>query len=169
MELNHFTYRKASLKDKEQLMALGMLSYSPYQHILEPEHFATLYANLHNEEKLIELIGMSTCFVCQDNDRIVGMAYFISRGHPWDIFKSEWSYIRMVGVDPHYQGLGIAKTLTKMCLDLAVRTNEHTVALHTSEFMNAARHIYESLGFKQVQQLPLRLGKVYWLYTLDLH
>jgi hypothetical protein len=34
--------------------------------------------------------------------------------------------------------------------------------------MDAARHIYESMGFTILQQIPDRLGKKYWLYTMDL-
>ena len=96
------------------------------------------------------------------------MAFIIPSENPWDIFKAEWSYIRMVGVNPKYQGQGIAKALTKMCIDHARQTNEKTIALHTSEFMDAARHIYESLGFKILQEIEPRLGKKYWLYTMDL-
>jgi ribosomal protein S18 acetylase RimI-like enzyme len=96
------------------------------------------------------------------------MAHIIPNGNPSDIFKTEWSYIRMVGVNPKYQGQGIAKSLTKMCIDKAKQTKEKTIALHTSEFMDAARHIYESLGFKVLHEIAPRLGKKYWLYTLDL-
>ncbi len=31
--------------------------------------------------------------------------------------------------------------------------NEGIIALHTSEFMNTARHIYEKMGFKAVKEL----------------
>jgi ribosomal protein S18 acetylase RimI-like enzyme len=55
-----------------------------------------------------------------------------------------------------------------MCIDKAKQTKEKTIALHTSEFMDAARHIYESLGFKVLHEIAPRLGKKYWLYTLDL-
>jgi ribosomal protein S18 acetylase RimI-like enzyme len=73
----------------------------------------------------------------------------------------------MVGVDPAYRGQGIAKTLTKMCIDHARYNNEKTIALHTSEFMGPARHIYESMGFKVQYEIPL-FGKRYWIYKLDL-
>ncbi len=84
------------------------------------------------------------------------------------MFKAEWSYIRLVGVDPDYRGKGIAKNLTEMCLEFAKKTKEKIIALHTSEFMDAARHIYESLGFKVLREIEPRLGKRYWLYTLEL-
>jgi ribosomal protein S18 acetylase RimI-like enzyme len=74
----------------------------------------------------------------------------------------------MVGVDPTYGGKGIAQTLTEMCVDHAKTLNEKTIALHTSEFMDAARHIYEKNGFKRTQEIEPRYGKRYWLYRLEL-
>jgi hypothetical protein len=34
--------------------------------------------------------------------------------------------------------------------------------------MHKARHIYESLGFTILREIEPRLGKKYWLYTLDI-
>ncbi len=82
--------------------------------------------------------------------------------------RQGWSYIRMVGVHPHYAGRGIGKQLTQRCIDFAISSDEQVIALHTSEYMNAARHIYESLGFKQMKELEPRYGKRYWLYQLEL-
>ncbi|MEO6304996.1 MAG: GNAT family N-acetyltransferase [Bacteroidia bacterium] len=170
METNETTliYRTGSIEDKEQLKQLGIISYGQFSSVLAPEHFERLNTSLHDENKVIELLGKSTCFVCELNKEIIGMAYIIPNGNPWDIFKAEWCYIRMVGVDPKHGGKGIAKTLTKMCIDHAIQTGEKTIALHTSEFMNAARHIYERLGFKVLQEIEPRFGKKYWLYTLEL-
>jgi ribosomal protein S18 acetylase RimI-like enzyme len=164
----NFTWREGFLKDKEQLMKLGLISYGQYATILTPDHWAKLNGFFHDDDKWIDLINKSKSFVCLEKDEVIGMAFIIPSGNPWDIFKTEWSYIRMVGVNPTYQGRGIAKTLTKMCLDYARQTKEKTIALHTSEFMDAARHVYESLGFKKIQEIEPRLGKKYWLYMLDL-
>lgn len=59
--------------------------------------------------------------------------------NPTEIFDADWSYIRMVGVLPDYQGKGIAKQLTQFCIEYAKQSKEKVIALHTSEFMNAAR------------------------------
>lgn len=96
------------------------------------------------------------------------MAFLVPNGRPTDLFDAAWSYIRMVGVDPGSTGNGIAKRLTTMCIDHAHRTGERYIALHTSEFMDAARHIYEGFGFKVVRSLT-RYDKQYWIYLLDLN
>ena len=161
-------YREGTLLDKEQLKQLGIISYGQYQPQLSPEHFSVLHRNLSDDEKVAALIAGSKCFVCSDGEKIVGMAYLVSSGNPWDIFQADWSYIRMVGVDPVYQGRGIAKELTNQCISYARQSGEKLIALHTSEMMNAARHIYESLGFKQLREIEPRFGKRYWLYLLEL-
>ena len=163
-----FTYREGSINDKEQLRKLAIVSYGQFSTILTPENWAKMNDSLHDESKLVELINKSFCYICLKENEIIGMAYFVPNGNPWGPFPAEWSYIRMVGVNPDYQGQGIAKILTKMCIDKATATQEKIIALHTSEFMNAARHIYEGFGFKVIQEIEQRFGKKYWLYTLDI-
>jgi len=165
---HRLTYREGTVNDKDQLKELGILAYGQFGEILTPDNRAKMNSFLNDEEKVVELLNKSKCFVCLDKKKIVGMAYIVPHDNPWDIFKAEWSYIRMVGVNPEYQGQGIAKALTKMCIDFAKQTNEKTITLHTSEFMPAARHIYETLGFKVLQEIEPRYGKKYWLYMLEL-
>jgi ribosomal protein S18 acetylase RimI-like enzyme len=73
-----------------------------------------------------------------------------------------------VSVHPEHSGKGIGRRLTEKCIEMAKSNHEKMIALHTSEMMNKARHIYESLGFTILRELEPRLGKKYWLYTLSL-
>ncbi|MBD0349954.1 MAG: GNAT family N-acetyltransferase [Flavisolibacter sp.] len=161
-------YRQGAASDLKQLKELGIASYGQYATVLTPEHWQKLNRSLNDEKALLDLLVKSTSFVCVDGDTIVGMAYLIPSGNPTDIYQEDWCYIRMVGVHPDYTGRGIARKLTQMCIEKAKDLNEKTIALHTSEFMDAARHIYESIGFIVFKEIPPRLGKRYWLYTLDI-
>jgi len=96
------------------------------------------------------------------------MAFLISSGNPTDFFQKDWSYLRMVGVHTQHGGKKIGTKLTQMCIDAAKADGEKTIALHTSEFMDAARHIYESFGFTKLKELEPMFGKKYWIYTLEL-
>lgn len=167
--MKELRYRVGTINDVDQLQELGILAYGQFQSALTPDNWEIFNGNLVNKQKFIDILNIAKCFVCLDNDKIIGVAYIIPSGNPTDLFKTEWSYIRMVGVDPKYRGQAIAKTLTKLCIDHAKQSNERTIALHTSEFMDAARHIYESIGFKVLQEIPPLFGKKYWLYTLDLN
>lgn len=168
MKTNALQYRKGSVADLSQLTELGILSYSEFSNVLTPENWTILNGRLHDEASRKQLIEQSTVFVCCDNDKIVGMAYLVSKGNPTDIYPADWSYIRMVGVHPEYRGLGIGKEVTRMCITQARATNEKIIGLHTSEIMDAARNVYESLGFHIVKEIPPVFGVRYWLYRLDL-
>jgi ribosomal protein S18 acetylase RimI-like enzyme len=96
------------------------------------------------------------------------MAYLIPHGNPTELFEDGWAYIRMVGVNPLHEGKGIAQELTRVCIRQAEENGERVIALHTSEFMHAARHIYEKNGFRVLKEIAPRFGKRYWLYTLSL-
>ncbi len=60
----------------------------------------------------------------------------------------QWSLVRAVGVDPGYRGAGLAAALMAACADRAARAGAPVLALHTTDFMAAARHLYERLGFR---------------------
>ncbi|HTF03989.1 MAG TPA: GNAT family N-acetyltransferase [Bacteroidia bacterium] len=169
MTKSNLSYRVGTINDVNQLQNLVVIAYGQFQHALTPDNWEIFNGNLQDKQKFIDILRIARCFVCLDNEKIVGVAYIIPSGNPTDLFKSEWSYIRMVGVNPEYRGQGIAKALTEMCIDFAKQSNEKTIALHTSEFMDAARHIYESIGFKVFEEIPPLFGKKYWLYTLDIN
>lgn len=73
-----------------------------------------------------------------------------------------------MGVDPAHRGLGIGRQLTQLCIDEARNRGETTLALHTSEFMDQARKMYERLGFQKVRELAPMYNKRYWLYKLSI-
>lgn len=162
------TFREGNLKDKDQLRKLAIQSYGQFEKVLTEENWGKLYSNLKSEKSITTILKIAKCFVCESEGQIVGVAYFVPSGHPTDIFAADWSYLRMVGVDPKFRGNGISAHLTQNCIDHAVEKGEKIIALHTSEFMDAARYIYEKLGFKKVKELPPLFGKKYWLYQLEL-
>lgn len=159
-------YRPGSLADLPQLMELGQISYGQYAPVLGAEHFATLHKFLHNEKAWTEMVAGSYPFVCEADGIIAGMAFLVPHDNPTDIYDKDWCYIRMVGVHPNYAGQGIGKKITMLCIEKAKALQETTIALHTSEFMDAARHIYEQIGFTVLHEIAPRFGKRYWLYTL---
>lgn len=165
---SEFTYRSPTLADKEELKQLAWLSYGQYSQYMTLENAHTFKNRMYSDVVWDSILSTAKGFICEYQGKIIGMAFLIPSGNPWDIFKSEWSYIRMVGVDPNFEGNGIATRLMKQCIDYAISINETTIALHTSEKMSAARHIYEKLGFKILQEIEPRLGLRYWIYTLTL-
>lgn len=162
-------YRKADHNDLPFLKALGVRSWARFEHEMEPHHWLALSANLSDDQTYLRFLDQAVCFVCTDiTGNIIGMAYLVPSGNPTEIYDTSWCCIRFVSVDPQHTGKGIGRTLTQHCIDLARTNGEQVIALHTSEMMNEARHIYEKLGFKRLKELDKRFGKQYWLYTMAL-
>jgi GNAT superfamily N-acetyltransferase len=161
-----YTYRTANNSDIEQLQALRQASYGPFKRFFSDEHWEKFEEGFKHDG-VEELLSRAVCFVCEDDSQIVGMAFLFLSGNPFWLFPADWSYIRYVGVYPQHEGKGIGRKLTRLCIDEAKSRGEKTVALHTSELQNAARHIYESMGFVQ-QQAVLLFNIQYWIYTLNI-
>lgn len=96
------------------------------------------------------------------------MAFLVPSGNPTEIYAKNWCHLRFVSVDPNCRGRKIGESLTRKCIEIALSNKENTMALHTSEMMKAARHIYEKIGFRVQKEIDQRFGVRYWLYTLDL-
>lgn len=161
-------YRRGSPLEKDKLQQLGILSYGQFEKVLSPEDWQTMYRFLHNDNMWTQLVDVAAIFVCEDEKILTGMAYLVPSGNPTHIYPADWSYVRMVGVDPAYRGKGIARNLTQLCVDHARDSGERIVGLHTSEKMDDARHIYESIGFTIDKEIAPIYGMKYWLYRLDL-
>jgi ribosomal protein S18 acetylase RimI-like enzyme len=127
-----------------------------------------MQTGIKNVPMWTHFLDRAKCFLYTHEGTIVGMAFYFPSGNAWDVYPDNWAYIRMVGVHPKYEGMGIARSLTQKCIEEARTTDESVIALHTSEVMNAARHIYEKLGFRIVRDMPERFGIKYWLFTLPL-
>lgn len=166
--VNHnLTYRKANISDAPNIVGLTLSAYHDYQAVLAPADWARMKTNLANESLFVELLGKAAAFVCEIDNQLAGVIFLVPKGNPTTIFPADWSYIRLLGVDPTYRGLGIGRKLTQLCIRHAQITGEIGVALHTSEFMDAARKMYQEIGFKQEKELASMYGKRYWLYKLS--
>jgi ribosomal protein S18 acetylase RimI-like enzyme len=161
-------YRLATEIDLDNLVKLGLDSYGQFSETLTLENWEKLNRSLRDKKTLLDLINLSSPFVAVDNKDIVGMIYLVPSGNPNDIYENDWCYIRRLGVHPAYNGFGIGRELIQLCIKEAQKNGEKVLALHTSEFMNAARHIYESMGFKQLKEIAPVFGKRYWLYIMEL-
>mgnify|MGYP002628292279 CR=1 FL=1 len=165
MNLN---YREGTSADKAQLKALAVLSYGQFEQVLTQENWEILNTNLKADSSYSGILEIAKCFVCESENNIIGVAYIVPSGNPTQVFDAAWSYIRMVGVNPAFRGNGIAEKLTQHCIDYARHHDEQIVALHTSEFMDSARGLYERMGFERIREIDPLFGKRYWLYQLKL-
>jgi ribosomal protein S18 acetylase RimI-like enzyme len=162
-------YRNGRINDLNAIKKLAIKTWSEFKSELTNENWQELYKTLTNDQTYIDLIEKSYFVVCESlNKEIIGMSFLVPKGNPTEIYDESWCYIRFVTVDPEFGGNGIGKKLTEICVEFAKQNDEKIVALHTSEMMNKAIHIYEKLGFKILREIEPRLGKKYWLFTLNI-
>lgn len=161
--------RNGHINDLFSLKQLGQNSWKQYKKELTDENWKKLSASLSDENVYRDLLIQSKSFVCEnEKGEIIGMSFLMASGHPTEIYNEEQCYIRFVTVANEYQGLHLGQLLTEKCIEYAKQHGEKKIALHTSEIMNKARHIYEKIGFEILKEIEPRYGKKYWLYEMQL-
>lgn len=161
--------RTATLQDLKQIKDLGLEVWSQFKPLLTADNWASLCNRLSDDKIYTSLIIQCDSFICENEaSEIIGFSFLTPSGNPTDIFNARQCYIRYVTVSGKYSGQKLGQRLTEKCIEKAVENGEKYIALHTSEMMNAARHIYEKLGFKIIKEIEPRLGKKYWVYQLEL-
>ena len=160
-------FRQATPHDSTALSELAATTWRQFEGTIGADTWNML-SNALSKVDYAALAKDAFGVLCEDESKIVGMAFLVPSGHPTEIFPADWCYVRMVTVSDGYNGKGIGKALMTRCIEEARARGETIIGLHTSEFMNAARHIYEHLGFTVAKELHPRFGKRYWLYQMDL-
>lgn len=161
--------RKGNINDLQTINKLGEKTWKQFENILSPDNWNKMAISMADEELYKRLLQKSHSFVCEnENGEIIGMSFLVPSGNPTEIYTSEQCYIRFVTVSEEYKGLSLGQQLTEKCIELAKENGEKKIALHTSEFMDKARYIYEKLGFKIEREIEPRYGKRYWLYEMTL-
>ena len=59
------------------------------------------------------------------------------------------SGIRLLAVHPDARGAGVGKALTQACIDLAMKSENTQIILHTTDAMQVAWSMYQKLGFQR--------------------
>jgi ribosomal protein S18 acetylase RimI-like enzyme len=161
--------RNGNINDLTSVRKLAQNTWKQFEKDLSNENWDILSSNLSNENLYKDLLLNSKSFICENETReIIGMSFLVASGNPTEIYNEKQCYIRFVTVSEEYKGLNIGQKLTEECIEFARKNGEKKIALHTSEFMDKARYIYEKLGFKIIKEIEPRYGKKYWLYEMNL-
>lgn len=91
--------------------------------------------------------------VAESEGRLVGTVTFLpdaaADGHPW---PPGGAVLRLLAVDPAARGQGVGRALTWACVERARAGGARFLALHTAPVMEAARALYEDLGFRRAPE-----------------
>jgi ribosomal protein S18 acetylase RimI-like enzyme len=95
----------------------------------------------------LELTGCTTLVLDQDSEFAEGL------------IEGE-AGLRMLGVDPRFQRLGIARMLVGESLRRAKEHDKGALLLHTDKRMIAAQNLYQSMAFSRVPDRDLTFPEV---------
>ena len=138
----------------DEYEALGELTVAAYHSIPdEMPHQATYDLQLRDvagrARKSCVVVAVSPA-----GELLGGVTYVSGPDDPYsEELREGEAGIRMLAVDPARQGRGIGRSLTEWCLERARAAGRVRLVLHTGEFMPAAVHLYEQMGFERVPEL----------------
>lgn len=152
--------RRAGESEVDDLV--GLLLRANDEHL---RSFPPAVASGYREEleRLPELLPRDAeVFVADMGGRAAGMMAFLpdasADAHVW---PPGGSVLRFLAVEPTARGAGLGRTLVSFCVDRARALDVRYLGLHTAPSMQAARHLYERLGFVRDEQLDFDPGGHY--------
>jgi ribosomal protein S18 acetylase RimI-like enzyme len=129
----------------EEYERVGALTVAAYR-LLPVDHLWGGY-----DRDILDVAGRvhgADVLVAVDDEKLLGAVTFVGdEGSPW----LEWTQpgevqFRLLAVDAAARGKGIGETLVRACL---ARADGRPVLIHTTQWMEAARRLYERLGFER--------------------
>lgn len=112
--------------------------------------------------------GQGVAIVAESQGKLQGVVKFYP--HAGQAGMGQWpkeaASMRILAVHPDSRGKGYGTLLVRECVRRARALKIHQIYLYTGTFMQAARHIYEKLGFKRALEFDRDPGPI--AYRLEL-
>ena len=156
--------REGRAAEQDQVEALVKEAYREFQPLFSEEVWQAWMDNVW--ETVHAPAGVM--IVAESAGRIQGAVKFYPDANRAGMgtWPPKTASMRILAVPPGSRGKGYGTLLARECVQRAKALEIATIYLYTGTFMQAARHIYEKLGFKRAPEFDRDPGPI--AYRLDL-
>lgn len=107
------------------------------------------------------------CWIAEHNEEFLGCVMLVN-----DRTSKKTAKLRLLLVEPAARGLGLGRTLVQQCNQFAREVGYARITLWTNSILTSARRVYESEGYKLVQEeehktFGIKLTGEYWELVLS--
>jgi ribosomal protein S18 acetylase RimI-like enzyme len=156
--------REGSAAEQDQVEALVKRAYREFKPLFPEQIWEAWMKNIW--ETIHASAGV--IIVAESGGEIQGVVKFYPDAGRAGMgtWPTEAASMRILAVHPDSRGKGYGTLLARECVQRAKTLKIATIFLYTGTFMQAARHIYEKLGFKRAPEFDRDPGPI--AYRMDL-
>lgn len=135
------TIRPAREDELDIVASLAVDAYAEYAERMSPDAWSAFAQNIANVRGRMQ---DAEVLVAERDGRLVGTVTLFT---DWRGAQSDSYGVRLLSVPPQERGTGVGRALMESCIEHARRERKDRVVLTSTPEMEAARDLYDRLGF----------------------
>jgi len=150
--------REGTPEEQDEIETLVKTAYREFQPIFPADRWEAWMDNIWETVHS----GQGVAIVAESQGKLQGVVKFYP--HAGQAGMGQWpkeaASMRILAVHPDSRAKGYGTLLVRECVRRARALKIHQIYLYTGTFMQAARHIYEKLGFKRALEFDRDPGPI---------